>query len=292
VVHPVLDDVFLGSAAIEAGLVTRSQLTSKRFQRLHRGVYAPTALRVDHRVMCRSAVLLVPDAVVAGRSAAWLCGARSAASTRDPVHLALPAGHHARRRDGMTVRRVLLEASTDVTSRHGLKITTAARTVWDLAMVEEPNDAVPVIDEMLQRRLVSPSELEVYAAARSGRQGVARVRRALDLSDEHAESPPESRVRLALTAAGMRPRTQVDVVDSAGRFVARVDMAYEDARLAVEYDGGWHAEPGQLARDRDRLNRLQAAGWTVLFVTAPDLRNLDAVVDRVLGALTRLRTPH
>lgn len=60
--------------------------------------------------------------------------------------------------------------------------------------------------------------------------------------------------------------------------------------MAVEYDGGYHGEPGRLSRDRARLHALQAAGWTVVFVTAPDLRDLDAVVDRVSGALVRRRS--
>lgn len=70
-----------------------------------------------------------------------------------------------------------------------------------------------------------------------------------------------------------------------GRFVARVDLAWPDLRVAVEYDGVWHAEPGRFARDRRRLNRLQAAGWRVVFVTAEDLRRPDELVARVAGAL-------
>lgn len=288
--RPGLEDVFLGSVAVDAGLVTRSELVGSRFQRLHRGVYAPAGLRVDHRLMCRSALLLVPDAAVTGRSAAWLWGAGSARRTRDPVTLALRAPDHARRRAGIVVRRVLL-APRELTTVHGLPVTTPVRTVRDIAALEPTEEAVPVVDEMLHRRCLGSSDLAAYVAETRGRRDVARMRRVAELADEKAESPPESRVRLALTAAGLRPRTQVDVVDANGRFVARVDMAFEAERLAVEYDGGWHAEPGQLARDRTRLNRLQEAGWTVIFVTAPDLRHLDAVVDRVRGTLTRLRSP-
>ena len=70
-----------------------------------------------------------------------------------------------------------------------------------------------------------------------------------------------------------------------GVFLARVDFAYPEQRLAIEYDGLWHAEPGQFARDRRRLNRLFSAGWRVVFVTAADLHRPDEVVRRIAEAL-------
>jgi very-short-patch-repair endonuclease len=71
-----------------------------------------------------------------------------------------------------------------------------------------------------------------------------------------------------------------------GRFVARVDFAWPDLKLAVEYDGLWHAEPGQFARDRRRLNLLREAGWRVVFVIAADMHWPDQVVIRIATALS------
>lgn len=70
-----------------------------------------------------------------------------------------------------------------------------------------------------------------------------------------------------------------------GAFVARVDFAFPEQRLAIEYDGLWHGEPGQFARDRRRLNRLFAAGWRVVFVTTADLHRPHAIVHRIAEAL-------
>ena len=67
--------------------------------------------------------------------------------------------------------------------------------------------------------------------------------------------------------------------------VARVDFAWPEHKLAVEYDGLWHAEPGQFAKDRRRLNRLQAAGWTVDFVTAADLHRPAQLLATIRTAL-------
>ena len=80
------------------------------------------------------------------------------------------------------------------------------------------------------------------------------------------------------------PIAQYRVISS-GRSVARVDFAWAEERVALEYDGLWHAEPGQFAQDRRRLNRLTEAGWRVIFVTAADLREPAALVARIAATL-------
>jgi very-short-patch-repair endonuclease len=60
-----------------------------------------------------------------------------------------------------------------------------------------------------------------------------------------------------------------------------VDLAFPEHRVAIEYDGAWHGEAGQLARDRRRLNALVQAGWRVLHLTAADLRDPAALVAAV-----------
>ena len=77
------------------------------------------------------------------------------------------------------------------------------------------------------------------------------------------------------------------VVRTGRAFLARVDFAWPEHRLALEYDGLWHREPAQFAADRARLNRLTAAGWRVLFATAADLRRPDALLARIGAELAR-----
>jgi very-short-patch-repair endonuclease len=84
-----------------------------------------------------------------------------------------------------------------------------------------------------------------------------------------------------LRLAGLHPQPQYPIRDPAGRFIARVDLAFPGPRVAIEYDGAWHGDKGQLPRDRRRLNALVQAGWRVLHLTAADLRDPVAVVAAV-----------
>jgi very-short-patch-repair endonuclease len=74
--------------------------------------------------------------------------------------------------------------------------------------------------------------------------------------------------------------------------VAKVDFGFPENKLAVEYDGAWHGQPGQLTRDRGRMNRLLRAGWRILFVTAADMRDPGALIARIAEALELVITTH
>lgn len=80
-------------------------------------------------------------------------------------------------------------------------------------------------------------------------------------------------------------------IRSHGREIARVDLAYPEHRIAVEYDSDrWHTGVGRRHRDAACRNRLRGLGWTVIEVTPPQLRDpagLVAVVEAVLAASGR-----
>jgi very-short-patch-repair endonuclease len=81
------------------------------------------------------------------------------------------------------------------------------------------------------------------------------------------------------------PVPQYEVVQD-GQWLARVDLAWPEARLIVEYEGEYHFDGLQIARDDVRLRRLVAAGWRVIRLSAADLRDMDAVVRRIETELT------
>ena len=81
---------------------------------------------------------------------------------------------------------------------------------------------------------------------------------------------------------------QFRVLDGIGRFVARVDVAIPDVRLAIEaHSRRHHFGSGPERRDEERDLRLAAAGWEVLYMrwhrtSAPD--ELLAIVEAVVEA--------
>ncbi len=107
--------------------------------------------------------------------------------------------------------------------------------------------------------------------------GVRWVRNVVDvlsLADARSGSPPETRLRLLLTRAGLpRPAVQYPVLDDDRCRAVWLDLAYPHHRLGVEYDGGDHLEPARVLRDIDRHTRLVAAGWRVLRYTAEQMRH-------------------
>lgn len=105
--------------------------------------------------------------------------------------------------------------------------------------------------------------------------------------DGLAESPQEPRLRLVLQRAGLpAPVARFRVFDGED-FVARLDLAYPDVEVAIEYDGLWHGDRRAFLDDRRRLNRLTAAGWIVLHVTVDDLRHPDRLTARVRALRSR-----
>jgi hypothetical protein len=107
------------------------------------------------------------------------------------------------------------------------------------------------------------------------------------LVDGRAMSPPESRLRVACHLAGLpQPVPQFEVVVN-GVFLGRVDLAWPEAQLVVEYEGEYHFDGLQIAKDDARYERLTAAGWRVVRLSSFDLRDLDAVTALLRDLLAR-----
>jgi hypothetical protein len=282
-----LTGVFIGSHAIAEGVITRKQLRERGFRRLVQGVYADPGLPFDHRLHCRGVALLLPEGTaIGGHSAAAWHGAPFAAP-HDPVTVLRPRDVEWRGPRGTKVHRAVL-ATSEVEEREAVPVTSALRTAWDVAALESVGTAVAALDAMVRAGSVQISALQAMVDGGAGRWGVTKVRRAVPLVDPRAESAPESRVRVACALAGLSPVPQYEVrVD--GALLGRVDLAFPAERLAVEYEGAYHFEGTQIVRDDERIAGLLAAGWRVIRLSAPDLRDLAAVVERIRRELAR---PH
>lgn len=278
-----IDDVFRGSDAVAAGVLTRGRLRGPEFQRLFRDIYVPASVRVTHELRSRAASLALPDgAVVTGRSAATVRGVRIA-WPEDPVQVLAPPEMRLGHRSGLDVRRTPIEPGDAEPWAYG-SLATPMRLTMDLLIGRPLPDAVAGLDAVLRAGLVDRGALAATVAGRSD-NGIVLARRAVELADPRAEALPESAMRVHLVLDGLDPVPQYVLEIGYGRTV-RFDLAFPDRKVAVEYDGDWRdGELWALNRDRDRLNRVHALGWDVVFVTAPLLRNPRRMVRTVRQAL-------
>lgn len=275
--------VFRGSWAVARGLLTPDQLRGPAWRRLFEDVYLHVDRPVSHLLLARVAAgMVVPGAVVTGRSAAVLWGVELA-TVDDEVELTMPPATYPRRIRGIRVRRAALPDG-HVRRRLDVSVTTPVATAVRLAASQRGDDGVIAVDQLVTARLAGLDEVRTLAAAERG-PGSVRARQVCALADGLAGSPQETRLRLLVMRSALPvPVAQFEVRDDRG-FVARVDFAWPARKVALEYDGLWHAESAQFARDRRRLNRLHSAGWRVFFVTAADFRDPGLLIARLTAFL-------
>lgn len=163
------------------------------------------------------------------------------AGADDDVEVTVPATSHPTRLPGLRVRRANL-AREQRCRRGGVPVTTPEATAVRLAGLLTREEGVIAVDQMVAAGVVDLAAVRALAAAGRGR-GSTRARRVCALADGLAGSPQETRLRLLLQTSGLPiPIAQYRVI-SGGRSVARVDFAWPEYRVALEYDGLWHAAP-------------------------------------------------
>src|SRR3954471_17729858 len=169
-----VEEAIAALAARQHGVVSRSQLLDLgvgadaikhrvglgRLHPMYRGVYAVghTALRSEAWWM--AAVLATgPGAALSYRSAAELWGIRSGSRAR--MDVTVP--RHRRSSARLEVHVVEMQPD-EVTVEDGIRVTTPARTLIDLAAVVSPQHLKAAFDEAEVRRLTSPTSLDALVA--------------------------------------------------------------------------------------------------------------------------------
>lgn len=273
-------------------LVRQGRLVSVR-----RGVYAlASAADADgapEPALQVAAVLARCDSLVAAshRTAALLHGldligkqpAEAVTVTRSP------RGHGSRSlRTGVTVHSAELPAR-HVIIKDGIRLTSVARTVADLARTGSFREGVVAADSALRDRKTTVSEMHAVIADCARWPGIRRARDVVAFSDHRAESALESIGRVVFREYGLpSPELQVWVGGDLGA-VGRADYLWSRYRTVAEADGAVkYASPGRAIAQLDRDARLRDAGFEVVHFTWQEIMMTPwQVAARIRTAFTR-----
>ena len=217
-----------------------------------------------------------PGAVLSHRAAAALWGVRGG----DRLEVTAPGP---RCIPGVTARVRPLPAD-ETTVRDGIPVTTAPRTLLDLAEVLPAHACESAIDEAEYLRLTDPLSLDDLLARHPRQKGAGAIRAILKagrIGLTRTRSELERRFVPILDAAGL-PRPELNATVEG----YTPDAVWRRERLVVELDSRQaHATTSRFESDRVRDRRLQAAGWRVVRLT---WRQLHEDPDGVVRDLTTL----
>jgi len=289
-VPPGWPEVFRGSWARRAGLVTTARLRGPRFAQVYPDVYVPGDRDLDDldlRLRSRAAFLLMQTrGTLSGYSAAELHGADCLPGDVPP-DITVPGGGF-RVPPGLRLHRERLWPE-EITEVDGLLVTTPERTAFDLARwASTRTEAVACVDALANRGRFTPDEVLRMNALHPAMRGCARIPEVVALADPRAGSRPETLLRLLLVDSGLpRPEVQWVVQDPVAQEAVWLDLAYVEQRVGIEYEGKPHTEPERVLRDIERTTRLVDRGWRMLRFTKNDLfRRPEWIVASVSRSLS------
>jgi very-short-patch-repair endonuclease len=275
---------FRGSVAVGSGALTRNVLFGPRYRRVFPDVYVAADAELDLELRARAAVLAT-GGVASGWSAAELLDA-SCGPAHAAAEVTVDGGGHRRAVPGLVLHRDRLCAD-EVTVAGGTRVTAPHRTAFDIVRWRDLTEGVVAVDALAHRHDFDPSELNALRSRHLGARGTRKLEVVLRLADPRAESPMETRIRIALHNYGL-PAPEVQFLVAADRHCFRLDMAYPLVRLGVEYDGRHHRTQEQAMRDLEREALLAAEGWKILrFRAAIVLHRPAAVTAAVRRELDR-----
>jgi len=271
--------------------LARKRVKAGRLHRVHQGVYA-----VGHPVLPRNGVMLAAvlacgsGAVLSHRSAAYLHGilddSRSRVDVIAPNRRGRCPGGIAAHRDGTltVVDRIAID---------GIPCTSLARTLLDIATSEPPRTLRYAVNQAEVEGVFDLTALVELLKRSKGRRGVARLRRAIenhDPQEQEARRELEKKLLRLFKRAGFRP-AEVNghlVIDGISMMP---DFMWRHARLVVEADSRRvHGTLTSFEKDRERDQRLAAAGWTVIRVTWRQVVDEPERVTRTLRQLLSRQT--
>ena len=283
------------TATRQGGVLTRQQLltigltdrliehriSSGQWDRLTRGTYLLLPL-MDRLDRVRAAAAVLPDGVVSHFSAAEIHGIERLPPSPPTLLVHTQTTHVF---PGVNVIRCHDLDESHVETISGLRVTTVARTVVDLASQLTEGQLGVCVDGALAARMTDIESIQsvLDAVARKGKPGVRSMRAVL------AERAGNDHSRSILEQRGLRILEE-DMFDGFKLEYPipwsprqRFDVAFPKARIAIEWDSRrWHTHVDAFQSDRERDRTAAAHGWRILRFTWADVHDRPTVVTATL----------
>jgi very-short-patch-repair endonuclease len=239
------------SRAVSAGMLVR----------VFRGVFALGPLPGRDGLLRAALLGAGPEAAVSNRPAASVL--EMLPWNGRTIDLTVPTRNGQVGPDRIRIHRGELPPD-QVWVRNGLRLTSASRTIVDIAG-SEPAALERVIREASGCGLLSVEGIEAVLATARNRPGTRALRQILR-GEERV--PPFSRSRLERRMHSLCKRAglevpQMNVEIPTRTEVYEVDFVWARERLIVECDSRWHDNPFAATKDAERTQELTLAGFRV-----------------------------
>lgn len=279
----------------------RHLLDSGMVRPVLRDVYVDASVRETIELRAAALAVVAPaHTVVCDQTAAWLHGVDLQREVDPfwlpPLETYRAGGHDGLRRDDCVRGKRGLDP-LDVMEIGAVAVTTPLRTALDLGRLRRRHEAFAAMNALARAAGFGLPELAAELPRFRGMRGVVQLRYLAARVDPRLESPAESRVLIQLIEANLPlPEPQFVIVNAFGVEMFRLDFAYDELMVALEYDGvAFHTGDERERHDQERRARLEAMGWTFVVLTAADVygakpRAAD-LVRSALEAAERRRTP-
>ena len=209
---------------------------------------------------------------------------------RPPYHLVVPRGRNVSR-IGHVVHTVVELPLIDRSTAFGLPVTSATRTIVDLARSEPIDRLTVAIDSATRDRLTTEDFLHrrLVALRGRGRAGTSVLLdaiRGIEVTRGGHSWLERRFLELCAANATPRPLTQ-HVVGRGGQRLVRVDCRFPGTRVVVELLGyAFHRTTAQLTNDAERMNRMLLDGLVPLqFTYTQVVEDPAGVIDLLREAL-------
>jgi len=190
---------------------------------------------------------------------------------------------------GVDYHRVRRLAPADITVRRGIRVTSVARTILDLAALVSPQTLERTLDEALRKQMVTLKALRycIDRNGRRGRDGVGHLE--MLMAERYQQHPPDSPLETDVAAllreSGVPAGIKRHRVIEGDQVIAEVDLAWPREKVAAQVHGSsFHRQPRNWENDQWVENQLQLHGWLVVKVTA---RMLAESPEEVVASVSR-----